>query len=155
MAVLSGVKALSKFISDPTVGFASVVEAQLSFLCNENEVKVHLRKSRVDFDGNPTVSIPKLSNIVNPSYDFIQVVVSSFHWCGVETKCLQDYNFDTDPTNEYAGKKFVMKMSTQGTYYLQYFEIHHHFLCSLGNFCGAHLCWLMNRNHPSAKKFSV
>jgi len=114
-AVLSGVKALSKFISDPTVGLAGVVDAQLSFLCNENEVKVHLRKARVNFDGHPAESIPKLCSIVNPSYDFIQVVVSLFHWCAVVTECLQAYNFDTDPTNEYAGKKFVMKMSTQGT----------------------------------------
>ena len=79
LALLSGVKALSKFIGDPTIGFAAVVQTQLSFLCNENEVKVHLRKLKVDYDGNPTVSIPKLFSIINPSYDFIQVVVSSSH----------------------------------------------------------------------------
>ena len=79
LALLSGVKALSKFIGDPTIGFAAVVQTQLSFLCNENEVKVHLRKLKVDYDGNPIVSIPKLFSIINPSYDFIQVVVSSSH----------------------------------------------------------------------------
>ena len=114
LAVLSGVKALSKFISDPTIGFAGVVEAQLSFLCNENEVKVHLRRAKVDYDGNPLVSIPKLYSIINPSYDFIQVVVPSSHSCAVVTSCLQAYNFDTNPNNSYNGKKFVMKMSTQG-----------------------------------------
>ena len=76
IAVLSGVKALSKFISDPTIGFAGVVQTQLSFLCNENEVKLHLRRSKVDYDGNPLVSIPKLYSIINPSYDFIQVAVA-------------------------------------------------------------------------------
>ena len=114
LALLSGVKALSKFIGDPTIGFAAVVQTQLSFLCNENEVKVHLRKLKVDYDGNPIVSIPKLFSIINPSYDFIQVVVSSSHSLVVLSACLQAYNFDPNPNNKYNGKKFVMKMSTQG-----------------------------------------
>jgi len=76
VALLSGVKGLTSFIKDPTVGLAGVMDTQLSFLSNENEVKSQLRKARVEFDGPPTVSIPKLHSLINPSYDFIQVLVS-------------------------------------------------------------------------------
>ena len=40
------------------------------------------------------------------------------HSCVVVTSCLQAYNFDTNPNNAYNGKKFVMKMSTQGCLHL-------------------------------------
>ena len=73
---MSGVKGLTSFIKDPSVGLVGVMDTQLSFLSNENEVKSQLRKARVEFDGPPTVSIPKLHSLINPSYDFIQVLVS-------------------------------------------------------------------------------
>ena len=74
-AVLSGVKGLADFVNDPSQHCISeVLTTQLSFLSNENEIKAHLRKSRANIDGSPSELIPRLQRLINPVFDFIQVV---------------------------------------------------------------------------------
>ena len=76
VAVETGVQSLADFLKldEPTgKNFDDVIATQLSFLSNENQVKMHLRKGRVEYNGNPSIAIPHIAEMLNPVYDYVQV----------------------------------------------------------------------------------
>lgn len=79
VAVETGIQSLADFLKmdEPTgKNFDDVIATQLSFLSNENLVKTHLRKGRVEYNGKPNVAVPRIAEMLNPVYDYVQVVPS-------------------------------------------------------------------------------